>query len=93
MMRTEMYQEEQFLTKYFVRKHLQLLVILSMMDIREDSSQWFTTFLTSNLKTLVLTQELFLRKLACNFNNLQVQQLADELHKFITRKFKKHKVY
>ena len=41
--------EEQLQIKYYMINHLTLLVIKNMMDIREDSFQWFIRVLMKNL--------------------------------------------
>ena len=43
------YLEEQLVIKYYVKKHLLLLKIQNMMDIKEVLLQWFMLFL--NKKT------------------------------------------
>ena len=59
----DIYPEGQLLTKCYVKRNLQFIVIHSMMDISKNSPQWPKNFLTRNLETLLLTleQELFLK--------------------------------
>ena len=45
-------QEEQIQIKYYARQHLKLVVIHSMMDIKEDLPQWFTIFLIKNVQKM-----------------------------------------
>ena len=46
---SNVYQEEQHQTKYYVRRHLALLVIQSMRGISMDLHQWSTNFLIRSL--------------------------------------------
>ena len=74
-------------SKYLVKrtqsvkiKHLELPVIQSMMVIKEDQLQWFTRFL---IKKSALVNNSSGSGIAKEPN----YQLANELHKAITRKF------
>ena len=57
-------------------KHLTLLKIKSMMDIKRVLLQWFMIFLVKILLVVVLKIIIF-----------QTKKLAKEVHKAITRKF------
>ena len=85
MVHRKIYPEEQLLTKFYLIRHLQLLVIQSIKkDVTEDSSQWLTNFLRKNLERLLLSQEQTL-----------LQNIMNWLTNYrpITRKFKNRKVY
>ena len=85
MVHRKIYPEEQLLTKFYLIRHLQLLVIQSIKkDVTEDSSQWLTNFLRKNLERLLLSQEQAL-----------LQNIINWLTNYrpITRKFKNRKVY
>ena len=77
----KIYLEEQRLVKYCVIKHLILLKILDMMDIKEHKLQWFIGFLIKNC--------------GCCWKNeiMQNKEVTEELHKTIIRKFEKLKVH
>ena len=85
MVHRKIYPEEQLLTKFYLIRHLQLLVIQSIKkDVTEDSSQWLTNFLRKNLERLLLSQKQAL-----------LQNIINWLTNYrpITRKFKNRKVY
>ena len=85
MVHRKIYPEEQLLTKFYLIRHLQLLVIQSIKkDVTEDSSQWLTNFLRKNLERLLLSQEQALLQNIINW-------LTN--YRLITRKFKNRKVY
>ena len=44
----KIYLEEQFLTKYYMIKHLILLKFQNMMDFNVDLLQWFIIFFDKN---------------------------------------------
>ena len=67
--------EEQLLIKYCGIKHLILLKIQNMMDINVDLLQWPGNFLIKKLLVELLKD----------------QQLGEELHKPIIKKFKRRK--
>ena len=68
--------EEQFLIKYCVIKHLILLKIKNMMDIKGVLRQWFLNFLIKQTSGGTVKNE-----------NISNRELAEELHKPIIRKF------
>ena len=85
MVHRKIYPEEQLLKKFYLIRHLQLLVIQSIKkDVTEDSPQWLTNFLRKNLERLLLSQEQAL-----------LQNIINWLTNYrpITRKFKNRKVY
>ena len=57
MVHTKIYPEKKLIPKYCTLNRLQLLVIYSMMDIKEDSPQYSTIFSIENLKAFLLTQK------------------------------------
>ena len=58
------------------------------MDIKEDKLLWFINFLIKTKGSgVTLANKSAIKSI------LQTEQLAEELHKPITRKFKKRKVY
>ena len=69
---------EEQLIKYSVTKHLILLKIQNMMDIKEVFLQWFINVLIKNL-------------LVKNVNT-SIKELAEELQKPIIRNFEKRTV-
>ena len=73
--------EEQFLIKYCVIKLLILLKVQNMMDINVDLLQWSINF---------LIQEILVEQSKIKLSN---KDLAEELHKLITRKFEKRKAH
>ena len=68
--------EEQFLIKYCVIKHLILLKIKNMMDIKGVLRQWFLNFLIKQTSGGTVKNE-----------NISNRELVEELHKPIIRKF------
>ena len=77
-------QEEQFLIKYYVKKHLILLKIQSIMDINADLLQLFMNFLIKKVsgggvKSYIMP-------------NQRPPGLAKQLNKPVIRKFEKRKV-
>ena len=68
------------LIKYCIIKHLILLKIQNMMDIKRILAQWFINFLIKKTAGGAVK------------NNLQNEELAKELHKPIIRKFEKKKI-
>ena len=68
--------------KYYVIKHLTLLKIQNMGDIKVGLLQWVTNFLIKSAITNIGTEV-----------NSENQQLAEELHEPLIRKFKNCKVY
>ena len=77
------YLEEQLLIKYYMIKHSILLKIQNTMDIKEDLLQWFIIFFHKKSSGSGAKSDII-----SNW-----QQLAEELHKPILRKFEKRKVY
>ena len=73
------YYEEKFLIKHVVIKHLVLLKIQNMIDINVVLLQWFINF-DKKLSDSGVKSEIILN-----------QQLAEESHKPIIRKFKEQK--
>ena len=74
------YQEEQLLKNYYVTKHLILLKMQKRIENKEVLLQWFINF--------------FDKRSSATHNGTEINyQLAQELHKPITLKFEKRKVY
>ena len=64
-----------------VLKLLKLQVVQNLMVTKKDLDQWFTSFLIKSLVEVVLPL------------GLPTNQLANELHRQVIRKFKRRKVY
>ena len=85
--------EEQLLIKYYMIKHLILLKIQNMMDIKEVFLQWFINVLTRRqiLKSEILATRVTRDKSASGGaiknENMLSKELAKELRKPIIRKF------
>ena len=89
------YLEEQLLLKYYVIKHLIFQKIQSMMDIKEVLLQLFTNFFDKkpfSSNTYATCTNKFAGDRVKN-ENMSEQQLAEELHKPIIRKFEKRNVH
>ena len=82
----KIYLEEQLLRKYCVENHLTLLKIQNMMDINVDLLQFF------NKKPALHTDKSDSGGAVKN-EIMPNQQLAEELHKSISRKLEKRRVH
>ena len=76
----KIYQEEQILLQHYLIKHLTLLKVLNMTNISIDLHQQFIFFYKTSAGTSIHAQT------EISFEN---QQLEEELHMLIIRKFKK----
>ena len=78
--------EEQLLINYYLVKHLILLKIRNMMDIKLDLHQWFITFLI--LSVVLLKKKLCKMKYELKiYKNLSLKSLGKEkyAHLFIDK--------
>ena len=73
--------EEKLPITYYMVKHLILLKILNMTDIKEVLIQWFINLLLKSSDGAIKSEVIFILR-----ENI-------ELHKLIIRKFEKQKVY
>ena len=74
--------KERLLIKYCAVKHLMLLNLQNIIDIKEVLLQWFIDFLKKRqLKGRTVENE-----------NISNKKLAEQLHKPLFKKFKKRKV-
>ena len=76
----KIYLKEQLLIKYYVIKHLILLKIQNMMDIKEVLLQWFKNFLIkSPLLVMVLKMKICQTKnYLKNYKNQLLENLKSE---------------
>ena len=81
----KIYQDEKFLRNYYVIKHLILLKVQNMKDVKLDLLLWFIFFFDENSSCAVTCTNTYAIKSKIMSN----QQLAEELHKAIIRKFEK----
>ena len=72
------------LKKYCMIRHLQLLIIHSMMHLKKKSPQWSTAFLRKSRETITHTGTWIIS---------EDHQLTKKLHKSITKKSWKRKIY
>ena len=70
--------EEQLLIKYFMIKHLILLKIQNMRDIKEVLLQWSLSFLIKKLLVVVLKMKIFL---IMNYQKNYINQFLENLRK------------
>ena len=74
------YLEEQLLIKWYVTKHLILLEIQNMSDIKGVFLGWFINYLMKRLQVVLLKGKIVPNK-----------ELVEELYKPVIRKFEKRK--
>ena len=76
------YLQARLLIKDYLMKHLILLKVLDMMNIKEVSLQWFIIFLIKKSASGAVKNEI-----------IQNKKLTEEPHKPIIKKFERRKVH